>query len=131
MYQALKDQGSINIKLDNNFYENYNRTLILLENEGLIKREMAAGHKQPLCINLVNPFFIVYMSAFSEFKDTMSELNDLVDKCPKGKILDAEIISKEKGIPKYIVRAVFLIYESKRLGSCTGGMQKLRYQAMA
>ena len=130
MYQAMKDQDSVNLNLDNDFYEKYSRTLILLENGGLLKREVASGHPQPLCINLTNPFFIIYMSAFYEDADAMSEINDLVNNCPKGKTLNAELISQEKSVPKYTVRAVFLIYESKRFGCCTGGMQKLRYQGM-
>lgn len=131
MYQALKEQDSININLDPAFYERYNRTIILLENKGLIKREMANGHRHPLCVSLINPFFIVYMSAFSENADTMSEVLHLVDKCPTGTTLDAELIYKEKNIPKHTISAVFQIYEYKKLGTCTGGMQKLRYQGTA
>ncbi len=131
LYEALRDQDKTSLDFDEDFYKEYNHTLIVLSNNGYISRTDTLNSKYPLEINLLNHTYILYMAAFFADAKKMDSIIETVDTCPAGKILNAETLSIETDISKYVIRAVFLLYAEKKLGFCTGGMKKLRYQARA
>jgi len=65
------------------------------------------------------------MCVLAEDHNKMQEIVKIVDSCEVGKWLDGEKLKYEIGLPKYVIRAVFEIYEakgygilSKTIGSC-------------
>ena len=131
IYQVLKKDDSVNLNFEDNFYTKYKRGLTLLNNKGLISLENGLGVSIPLQINLTDPSFIMYMCASFEDSEKMKTIVDLVDSCKAGKTINAVNLSKSIGLPKYVIRAVFQIFESNDFGFCTGGITKLRYQSKA
>ncbi len=61
----------------------------------------------------------------------MQELLDIVDRCEIGESINAETLSEPIGLPKYLIRAMFEIYEAKGFGYRSGGMTKFRYTGKA
>ena len=131
IYQELLDNDSVNLEFDDSFYTTYKRGLTLLNNNGLISLTQRLGLSIPLQINLIDPSFILYMCANFEDSQKMKSIVDLVDSCKSGETLNAVELSQSLCLPKYVVRAVFLFYESNDFGFCTGGHTKLRYQGKA
>ena len=65
------------------------------------------------------------MCALAEDQNKMKEIVEIVDRCEIGGWLDGEKLKIEIGLPKYVIRAIFEVYEakgygilSKEIGSC-------------
>ena len=75
-----------------------------------ILQKSRSNSKYPLGINLANPGYILYMAAHFENAEKMEDIVQIINTCPSGKTLNAETLSVEKGLPKYVIRAVFKLY---------------------
>ena len=131
IYDELQKNDSVNLSFEETFYNTYRRGLTALSNKNLISLENILGVATPLQINLTEPSFIMYMCASFEDPEKMKKVVDLVDSCKMGETIDAVELSQNITLPKYVIRAVFQIYESNGFGFCTGGHTKLRYQGKA
>ncbi len=131
IYDKFILANDTSLTFPNEFYQKYNRALTALATEGYIGKERSINSTLPLAVNLVNPDYILYMCFHFEDSRKTQEISDLVDGCEAGQTLDAELLADSIGLPKYAIRAVFEVYESKGLGFSTGGIKKLRYQAIA
>jgi len=125
IYQKLSFNDSVNLDFDEEFYTKYSRPLAALEKKLFISRYMVIGSRIPRDITLIDPTFIMYMCVLAEDHNKMQEIVKIVDSCEVGKWLDGEKLKYEIGLPKYVIRAVFEIYEakgygilSKTIGSC-------------
>ncbi len=125
IYQRLSFNDSVNLDFDEEFYTKYSRPLAALAKKSFISKNSVIGSRIPRGINLIDPTYIMYMCALAEDQNKMQEIVKIVDSCEVGKWLDGEKIKYEIGLPKYVIRAVFEIYEakgygilSKTIGSC-------------
>jgi hypothetical protein len=66
-----------------------------------------------------------------ENQESMQVILDIVDRCQIGESVSAENLAPSLMLPKYVIRAVFEVYESKGYGLRSGGMTKFRYTGKA
>lgn len=127
VYSKFKSIDSVTLEFDIEFYTQYGRVLALIETKNIIGKNNAVGSRFPLSIKLVDPSFILYMACKFEDINKMQKLLDLGDHCKIGETINAEKLSETIKLPKYLIRAVFEIYEDKGFGYLFGGMTKFRY----
>jgi len=127
IYKALEQQDSVKLDFDDDFYSKYGRALAVIESQGLISTSGALGKTFPLDINLIDPSFIMYICSLSNIDSKMEELFRIVDSCDKGKSLNGDSISQELILPRYVIKAVFQIFESKGYGFCSGAIGSCKY----
>lgn len=116
IYENLKASDSVNLDFSEEFYTRYSRPLTALESAGLISKNSVLGSRIPRGINLIDPSFIMYMCNLAEEPKKMQEIVEIVDRCEVGLWLDGEQLKESIGLPKYVIRALFEIYESKGYG---------------
>lgn len=129
IYQDLSKKDSVNVDFDEKFYTQFRRGLAVLNSQDLLSLVSVIGSIIPRGINLKNPFYIAYMSAIAENHTKMEDLVSRIDNLPIGKSLEAEDLKKQIGIPKYVIRAIFQLFESKGYGFCSGGNMHISYTA--
>ncbi|EHD2261706.1 hypothetical protein DD565_06610 [Vibrio cholerae] len=129
IYDSLRD--SVNLNFSSDFYEKYRRCLVILDSQGLISLEQAIGTQTILGVNLINPIFIQYVASKCADNKKLIELNDLIENCEIGQTMDANSLSEALDIPRVVICSLFEIYETKKLGICSGGLVKTRYRAIA
>ena len=130
IYSELTLRDSVNLSFGDDFYEKYGRVLAMLETKSFLSVERAAGHRMPIGVNLTEPSYIAYMCALVEDRQKMEGLIELLEKCEAGRTLNAESLSEEIGLAKYVIRAFFQIYASNGFGYCSGGIKQFKYTAM-
>lgn len=125
IYKEMKTSDSIDLDFSDEFYTQYSRPLAALESAGLISKNGVLGSRIPRGINLIDPSFIMYMCNLAEDAKKMQEIVEIVDRCEVDLWLNGDELKESVGLPKYVIRAVFEIYESKgygivskTLGSC-------------
>ena len=125
IYHESCVNDSANLNFDEEFYAKYSRPLAALTKQSFISKKSVIGSRMPRGITLIDPTYIMYMCALAKDQNKMQEIVKIVDSCGIGKWLDGEKLKHEIGLPKYVIRAVFEIYEakgygflSKTIGSC-------------
>ena len=125
IYENLKANDLINLNFPEEFYIKYSRPLAALDSQGLISQNKVLGSEIPRGINLSDASFIMYMCNLAEEPHKMQEIIDIVDRCEVGLWLNGAELKDIVGLPEYVIRAVFEIYEakgygilSKTIGSC-------------
>ena len=125
IYQNLSVNDSVNLDFADGFYTMYSRPLAALSKKSFISMNNVIGSRTPRGITLIDPTFIMYMCVLAENQNKMQRIVEIVDTCEIGKWLDGDKLKYEIGLPKYVIRAVFEIYEakdygllSKTIGSC-------------
>jgi uncharacterized protein (UPF0335 family) len=131
IYSELKNSDSNSLNFNETFYTNYSRALAALGSRGLITQDNVIGSRIPLGLNLVDPTYILYMASQFENQNSMQEIFDIVDRCQIGESVSAEQLSEALGLPKYVIRSVFEVFESKGFGCRSGGLTKFRYTGKA
>lgn len=116
IYAQLVKCDSVNLDFDDDFYVKYSRPLATLTKSGYISKNNVQGTRIPLGINLIDPTFILYMCAIAGDSKTMERLVNIVDECPVGQSLKGNVLKEKLGIPLYVIRAVFEVYEAKGYG---------------
>lgn len=116
IYESLKASDSVYLDFSEEFYTGYSRPLAAFESAGLISINNVLGSRIPRGINLKDPSFIMYMCNLAEEPRKMREIAEIVDRCEVGLWLDGEQLKESIGLPKYVIRALFQIYESKGYG---------------
>jgi hypothetical protein len=131
IYEKLKATDSVKLNFSEDFYTRYSRPLAALVSAGLISKNSVFGSIIPMGINLIDPSFIMYMCNIAEEAKKMQAIVEIVDRCKVGTWLNGDELKKNIGLPKYVIRAVFEIYESKGYGivSKTSGSCKYLGQA--
>jgi len=71
------------------------------------------------------------MAAHFENQRSMQEIFDIVEGCQIGETISADQLGLSLELPKYVVRSVFEVFESKGFGIRCGGLAKLRYRGIA
>jgi len=131
IFKKFKEEDNVSLDFDEEFYTRYSRVLAILNAKTLISKNDAVGSRIPLGINLIDPSFILYMANMFEDPHKMQELFDIVDRCEIGVSINAKDTGESIGLPKYLIRAVFEIYETKGHGCRSGGILKFRYTGNA
>lgn len=131
IYEALKSQDSSHLEFDEDFYSRFRRPIAALESQHYLECLRALNLTFPRAIHLSDPSYVMYMCALAEDDEKMSRLVARVDECPLGQWLDGELIKQETGVPLEVVRACFLIYESKGYGLCSKELGATRYVGRA
>jgi hypothetical protein len=116
IYKKLCEVDSLKLDFTNDFYKRYRRPIAALSKKTYISVTHVIGSEIPRGVTLTDPTFIIYMCALAENKSKMQQLFDIVDNCEVGKWLNGEILKNEIGLPVYVIRAVFEIFESKGYG---------------
>lgn len=116
IYQKLRDKDSINLDFEEDFYTKYRRALAVLEKERFISKNGVYGSRIPLGINIIDASYIMYMCSLEEASTKMQEIIGIVDRCEVGLWLNGHDLKDSIGVPKYVIRAIFEIYESKGFG---------------
>lgn len=104
------------LTFEESFYSKYKRALALLEGQNYIDQLCGMGAKVPLQINFEDPTFVLYCAMRIENDNTMSNLIEIVDKCIEGQSLNGYEISKKTGLPVFLLKSVFVVFESKNYG---------------
>lgn len=120
IYAELKDKDSVNLDFEEGFYRRFSHALAVLNTQGLISKDNRT-------INLIDPSYIIYMCTLAEEDRKMQEIMDIVGGCEIDQSIDAKLLTDSLGLPKYVISAVFQIYEAKDYGYCSGGFKKFRY----
>jgi len=131
IFKKFKEKDNVSLCFDEEFYIRYSRVLATLNAKRLISKSGAIGSQIPLAIKIIDPSFILYMANMFENTHKMQELFDIADRCEIGVSINAEEIGESIGLPKYLIRAVFEIYEAKGYGYRSGGIAKFRYTGKA
>lgn len=127
IYEEMKSTDSVNLDFNDEFYTKYSRPLAALESAGLISKNSVLGSRIPVGINLIDPSFIMYMCNLAEDQHKMQEIVDIVDRCEVGIWLNGDELKESVGLPKYVIRAVFEIYESKGYGIVSKTISSCKY----
>ncbi len=131
IYNELRKTDSNSLNFSEMFYTKYGRPLAALSSRNLIKQDNVIGSRIPLGVNLVDPTYILYMAAQFEDQNSMQEIFDIVDRCQIGESVTAEQLGTSLDLPKYVIRSVFEVFESKGFGYRSGGLTKFRYTGKA
>lgn len=131
IYRELKNTDTINLNFSDEFYKKYSRALAALESSNYILQNYRIGSRIPLGIELSDPTYILYMALQFENQESMQEIFDIADRCQIGESVSAENLAPSLMLPKYVIRAVFEVFESKGYGLRSGGMTKFRYTGKA
>ena len=131
IYKELKVQNSGTLSFDPEFYLQYRRPLAMLESQRYLSGEHAIGNMYAAGITLSDPSFILYLCALGESDKQMNSLASIVDSCEPGKWLSGDQLSIDLDLPKPVVRAVFIIYQSKGLGQLSQEIGALNYVGRA
>jgi len=125
IYQNLSVNDSVKLVFSDGFYTKYSRPLAALSKKSYISMNSVIGSRIPRGITLTDPTFIMYMCVLAEDQNKMQRIVEIVDTCEIGKWLDGDKLKYQIELPKYVIRAVFEIYEakdygilSKTIGSC-------------
>lgn len=113
------------------FYTKYSRPLAALDSEGLISKKSVLGSQLPRGINLTDASFIMYMCNLWEDSNKMIEIIDIVDRCEIGLWLDGDQLKDSLNLPRYVIRAVFEIYEAKGYGILSRTLNSCKYLSNA
>jgi hypothetical protein len=127
IYDEMRKRDSVNLDFPKEFYIENSRPLAALESAGLISKSGILGSRIPIGINLIDPSFIMYMCNLVEDQNRMQEIVDIVDRCEVGISLNGDELKESVGLPKYVIRAVFEIYESKGYGLVSKAIGSCRY----
>jgi len=125
IYDKLKTENSTNLEFNNEFYQEYSKSLAVLEANDYIKQTRTLGQRYPLDIYVADPTFIMYLCSIAEDEKKMNSLIELVENCEFGKLLDGKKIKLDLPLP--VIRAVFKIYESKGHGVCSNETGTCKY----
>ena len=131
IYQNIQVNDSINLNFPDEFYTKYSRPLAALESVGLIYKNNVLASRIPRGINLIDASFIMYMCNLAEDPKKMLEIVDIVDGCEIGLWLDGEQLKNSLNLPKYVIRAVFEIYEAKGYGILSRTLNSCSYLSNA
>lgn len=129
LFDVVVVQNSVVLEFTDEFYKKYSRVIAVLEREGLIQTDRAAGNSFPLSIILSNPLFIMYIFALYEDPSKMEVLFDLVDNCTVGIWLDGETIDCDVSI--VAISAMFCMFSEKGYGLLSNEIGVCRYLASA
>ncbi|MDT3335479.1 hypothetical protein Q4Q49_09200 [Shewanella sp. SP1S1-7] len=127
IYENLKVNDSTTLDFPEDFYIKYSRPLAALESVGLISKNSVLASRIPLGINLIDASFIMYICNLAEDPKKMCEIIDIVDRCEVGLWLDGNQLKDSVGLPKYVIRAVFEIYEAKGYGILSRAIGSCKY----
>lgn len=116
IYQSMQANDSNSLGFPDEFYTKYSRPLATLDSAGLISKHCLIGSRIPKKINLSDPSFVMYMCNLAEDPNKMIEIVDILERCEIGVWLNDEQLKNSLNLPKYVIRAVFEIYESKGYG---------------
>ncbi len=119
IYSALKEQNNINFQMPESFYIKYKSALSILESNGRIELDQAAGVQTPSEIRLSDPSFILYVFALNEDQNSMAQLTTACENCKNGNALNSIALSEQLNIPVVAVNAIFEIFSANNLGSMT------------
>jgi len=131
IYSAMTDEDEAHIWFDADFYNQFSKSLAVLEARGLIKGEHTIGHRYYDGLRVIDPSFIMYMCALCESDEQMKALIDRVESCERGRWLHGEDIKVELGLPMPVIRACFEIYESNGYGLCSQEIGPPKYAGRA
>ena len=131
IYKNLCENDSENLDFSDVFYRKYSRPIAALSKKNYISVTRCIGSQIPRGITLIDPTFIMYMCALAEDENKMQTIVDIVDNCEVGKWLDGDIIKNDVGLPKYVIRAVFEIFEAKGYGILSKIIGSCRYKGNA
>lgn len=131
IYENLKVTDSITLNFPDEFYSHFSRALAALETKKLISKNSVIGSRIPLGINLIDPSYIMYMCNLAEEKHKMQEIFEIVDRCEVGVWLRGSELKSGLVLPKYVIRAVFEIYESKGYGMLSRTLGSCDYMSKA
>ena len=129
IFVAITDENTNVIEFSDDLYKKYSRVIAVLESEGLIHTERAAGCQYPLAIILDEPLYVMYVFALYEDPKNMEELFNAVDGCEVGEWLDGEKMNL--GISIVAIRAMFLMFSEKEYGLVSNEIGACRYQGNA
>lgn len=119
IYSALKEQNNINFQLPEAFYIKYKSALSILESNGHIELDHAAGVQTPSALRLSDPTYILYVFALYGDQNSMAQLTIACENCKDGSALNSIALSEELNIPVIAVNAVFEIFSANNLGCMT------------
>ncbi|HYW35878.1 MAG TPA: hypothetical protein VE868_10760 [Balneolaceae bacterium] len=125
IYDKLKLENSTGLEFNDKFYQEYSKSLAVLEANNYIKQKKTLGQRYPSGIYVADPFFIMYLCSIAEDEKKMDSLIELVENCEFGKWLDGKKIQLDLPLP--VIRAVFKIYESKGYGICSNETGTCKY----
>lgn len=131
IYENLETNDSVNLDFSEDIYIEFSRPFAALESAGFISKNSVLGSRIPLGINLIDASFIMYMCNLAEDPHKMQEIIDIVDRCEVGLWMDGHELKDSVGLPEYVIRAVFEIYESKGYGILSRTNGSCRYQGNA
>ena len=131
IYKNLCENDSVKLDFPDEFYKKYSRPIAALSKNSYISVTNVIGSRIPRRITLTDPTFIMYMCVLAEDKNRMQKIFDIVDNCEVGKWLDGDIIKDEVGLPKYVIRAVFEIFEAKGYGILSKTTGSCQYMVKA
>jgi hypothetical protein len=131
IYQKLRDNDSIILDFEEDFYTKYSRVLAVLEKERFISKNVVLGSRIPLGINIIDASYIMYLCSLEEDSQKMQEIIEIIDRCEVGLWLNELDLKNSIGLPKYVIRAIFEIYESKGFGILSKEVGSCNYMGNA
>ncbi len=131
IYKKLCENDTVMLTFPDEFYIKYSRPIAALSKNSYISITNVIGSRIPRSITLTDPSFIMYMCVLSEDKNRMQKIFDIIDNCEVGNWLDGDIIKDEICLPKYVIRAVFEIFEAKGYGILSKTIGSCQYMGKA
>lgn len=131
IYQQLRANDSISLDFEEDFYIKYSRALAVLETQGFISKMSVVGSRIPLGIKIIDASYIMYMCNLAEDSQKMQEIVEIVDRCEVGLWLNGDELKTSVGLPRYVIRGVFEIYESKGFGILSKAIGSCKYMGNA
>ncbi|MDH0450177.1 MULTISPECIES: hypothetical protein [unclassified Shewanella] len=128
LYAKLVEEDSTDLNFNEDFYLKYSRPLATLNQSGYIRLNNALGSRIPVNIDLIDPSFILYLTAIAGNSEMMGYLIKIVDECSFGQWLDGKKLKEELKIPSSVVHAVFEVYEAKGYGLLSRELNTCMYR---
>lgn len=116
IYAKVVEEDSNDLDFNDDFYLKFSRPLAIMSKSGYIEQNNVLGSKIPDGIELIDPSFILYMTALAGDSEAMEKLVKIVDECPLGQWLNGKKLKEDFNIPITVIRAVFEVYEAKGYG---------------
>ncbi len=127
IYENLRKEDFATLDFSDEFYNKFSRPLAVLDSYGLISKKHGLGSRIPCGINLIDPSFILYMCNLAEDHHKMQEITDIVDRCEPVLSLDGNTLKDIIRLPVTVIRAVFMVYESKGYGLVSKTIGRCQY----
>jgi len=131
IYEAMKGEDDPHVWFVTDFYERFSKPLAVLEARNLIKGQHAVGQRYYDGIRILDPSFVMYMSALCADDAQMNQLMNRVESCERGKWLHGQELQSELELPMPVISACFEIFEANGYGLCSRELGPPKYVGKA